>query len=1197
MRLTSLEIQGFKSFADRTKLRFDHNITGIVGPNGCGKSNVIDAIRWVLGEQKTRNLRSEKMEDVIFNGSDARKRANLAEVSITFENTRNLLPTEFSTITITRRLYRDGESEYLLNSVPCRLKDITNLLLDTGIGSDSYAIIELGMVDDLLKDKNNARRQLFEEAAGISRYKIRKKETLTRLDETEQSLARVEDIVFEIERNLKTLEKQAKRAEQYFALKGEYKEASARYACLMLHNHRQEAATLAEQIQTLRDNLTGTDARIAKHEARIQDLQRQLTDSETKLADEQKGLLAHNDAIRKLENERLVRSEKLNYLRQRQDQIAKQIDNAGTDRERLSQRLAELEVQIDNANATYDELEYRLGELETEREELQQAVTNRRRKVEELQQKVRSTERNLQERIREQDLRKVRIQTLEREQGHSVAERDRRAQAGAQLRQEAESLATLQAEAQQRRDELARAKQTLEAEIETLREELQQLKDKHLGTQRRLDAARNEHDLTKSLVENLEGFPDSVKFLKKRSNEWAKEPALLSDLFSTDDAYKVAIESYLEPYMNYLVVQNRREAVEAVRLLGRSAKGRANFFILDDIAAQAPTDATPLPSGFDAAPHGLRLVLDLIDYQPRFAPLARLLFGQVYLTATEQLTALADELRHLAPGLTLLHQNGEVQLRPHSVGGGSVGLFTGKRIGRAKNLERLADDIAALTKQIDAERADMQAISQAIQDRLPQVPTRELQTAERELQTLSQQLSAARAKADESQNVLSGLDHRAQSVARDIEALQAEWNRYQPALDAQTDELHTLQDQLVQDERLLLQRTEAYTTTNNAFNEQNIKFLNQKNLVANLKKDFISIREQIQGSAQSRERLQQELAQLQRETEELVGRENEGADELVALYDRRKAWQERIEVQEETVRQIRSGIQQNENFIRKERTDKDRLQTEADTLRERLATLQLQQAGVAERLSVEFGLNIDELRPDELFGPDAVLSQQPVAKLEQTVLALRDRLNKFGEVNPTAIEAYNELRQRSDFINTQRADLVAAKKDLLDTIAELDTTARTRFMEAFTTIRDHFIRVFRTLFTQDDLCDLVLLNADDPLESPIDIIARPKGKRPLSINQLSGGEKTLTAISLLFAIYLLKPAPFCIFDEVDAPLDDANIDKFNNIIREFSRDSQFLLVTHNKRTMTHTNVMYGVTMAQTGISRILPVDLDALGLN
>lgn len=1191
MKLTQLEVHGFKSFADRVRLSFADGVTGVVGPNGCGKSNVIDAFRWVLGAQKTSQLRSDKMENVIFNGTAKRKRANLAEVSVTFENTKNILPTEFSTVTITRKLYRDGESEYRLNDVPCRLKDILNLFMDTGIGADSYAIIELGMVSDILTDKNDSRRNLFEEAAGISKYKVKKKEALGKLDDTQQNLERVEDLLFEIEKNLKTLERQAKRAEKYFGLKTEYRALSLQLALLHSRHLREKRSELTTQLQAAQDSLQGIQTRIAGQDAEILEMQTEVIDREQNLAAYQKQVNAHLEEIRKQESEKSVKVERLKYLQQREADLSAQVETARADISRFEQANRALEAQIDEANDEYDKHDFRLNELETALEELRLSVKNRQERVEEMNQELRAKEKALQAVEKDAGYLTIQIQSLQQELERTAQDKENRTgeMGGFQAK-----ITELEAEIQRKSDkleDLKRRKSEVDAEARSVAQAIEHQNEERLNTQRQLDALQNEFKLTKSLVENLEGYPESLKFLKKASG-WAARPTLLSDIFYTDEPYKLALETYLEPYLNCYVVDNAREAMAGIHLLRDGAKGRANFFVLDAVAQTPHARLTAHDLPHELASQA-RPVLDVVEFDDKYAPLAKALLGGAFLVFGDVPSA----LQGLPPEAAILHISGSVIARGAQVSGGSVGLFQGKRIGRAKNLERLQKQMLGLQSRLDEHQGAIQERKLRLQELQNDQTGLWIEDALREQNLLLRELSVLKAKQEEYQNVLGRIGKREQDVRAEIERLEAQRNSITPKSEALQDDVNALQQRLATATRELNERSEDLSELTQQHTQANFGFMEAKNRVASLKKDFLQNRDRVEEANAQLERIAAETARLRDEQHKLVNTGNEGDDNLLALYQRKKAMEEELGRLEFALNSVRTAVRTREDAIRTERRQKEELSATMSSLREQESQVTIALAGINQRLDFEFQLSLDALVPEEVFGDAGLPTEANLAERETQVLALRDQLQRFGEVNPTAIEAYKEIKERYDFMAEQRDDLMKAKADLLQTITEIDETAKEKFLGTFNAVREHFVRVFKSLFSEDDKADLVLKDPENPLESPIEITAQPKGKRPLTINQLSGGEKTLTAISLLFSIYLIKPAPFCIFDEVDAPLDDANIDKFNRIITEFSANSQFILVTHNKRTMAKTNVLYGVTMEEAGVSRVLPVSLEQLSLN
>jgi len=623
-----------------------------------------------------------------------------------------------------------------------------------------------------------------------------------------------------------------------------------------------------------------------------------------------------------------------------------------------------------------------------------------------------------------------------------------------------------------------------------------------------------------------------------------------------------------------------------MRLLREAGRGRANFFILEEVR-----ELVTQRGGANVGPYnGSFELLSLVECEEHLKPLAHYLVGNVCVVKD------GYAFEHGLPdGLVVVETSGTLLTKRATLVGGSLGLFEGTRIGRAQNLDKLAPEITQLESELAERQQQYADLARAIQELQKTNPSARLDQQQRELQLMQRQVSMLQVREDEfrqfeQRNLTRKADIEAE-IAR-LDAQRAELAPLEAALQrriaaAQEDLLTRQREQDGQAERVGQQQQE--------FNTRNIATVEARNHLTSLEKDLRRQAEQLEQIAQSEAARQQEQATVSADLETLT-KANAGYDaQIVALYAERDARVQAVQAEHDAATALKQLLADHENQLKNLRREREERQQQLAQLKDQGTEIRIQENAMRERMEVEFGLVVSELRAEELF--DVPVESVALEPLESEVMKLRDQLQRFGEVNPTAIEAYQEVKQRWDFIQGQRNDLIEARENLLSTIEEMDTTAKEKFMDAFNRIRDNFMRVFRTLFTEHDTCDLTLLNPDNVLESPIEIMARPKGKRPLTINQLSGGEKTLTATSLLFAIYLLKPAPFCIFDEVDAPLDDANIDKFTNIIGEFSEQSQFIVVTHNKRTMVKTNVMYGVTMEETGVSRVLPVSLEALNLN
>jgi chromosome segregation protein len=1179
MQLSKLEIKGFKSFADKIVINFDEGITGIVGPNGCGKSNVVDSIRWVLGEQKTSALRSEKMENVIFNGTSGRPAQQLAEVSLTINNTKNLLPTEYSQVTITRRLYRTGESEYLLNGVACRLKDITNLFLDTGVASNSYAIIELGMVDDLLNDRDNSRRSLFEEAAGISKFKKRKKETLRKLEETDADLERVEDVLFEIEKNMKSLEKQAKQTETYYKIKEDYKHKSILLAKVVVNKQKEKFASVNKQLESESDRKTKLTAEIAEKEALIERSKSELLIKEKTLSSRQKAINEFVATIRQNENDKQLRNERMRFLNDRINNLRDQIDQDKKSNERARFSMQSLDTEREGAQTILNDLQAKLEALKAQYENQKAATYTLQGEADALRQLHRTRQEEFFQINKASEIREIQASSFKQELERTASDSN---QQSASVVEFENKLIILQEETSQKNsylENLKREEEDVISRIASLEKTIEMIREEMTEAGRSLDARQNEYQLTKSLVENLEGFPEAIKFLKKNVG-WTKNAPLLSDVISTTEEFKVAIENYLEPYLNYYIVDHESEAYEAINILSDASKGKANFFILDSFEKFQPSHLQMYANAFPAT--------QIIEFDPRFTKLMAFILDKVYIYDGDAKSLPTDDDN------IFIARSGKVTRRKYSISGGSVGLFEGKKIGRAKNLEKLDKEIRDLTKKVEDVRHSLIDRQRELERLRNNTLKQQIEEAQSSIRLVNDEYISVKTKKEQFSQLLSTADLRREDILEKIQGLQSEIDEMKPrAAQAQSDvEQQELRLRAIT--RELAEQNEVLGQKSTAYNEQNIFFHQQENRVKSIEQELRFKQEAMEQSGQRIEVNVEELKKNEDEAKIISETTANNEEGLLAMYAEKEQMETGLSEAEKEYYSGRGEIDQFEKDLREISHQRQNIDTLLMELQTQLGESKLQLNSVKDRLSVEFNVDLDAIAEQTSEEELATLAKADEEKMRSDVMKIREKLDNMGPINPMAMEAYTEIKQRNDFIIAQKEDLIKAKESLFSTINEIEAVASTTFLEAFAKIKEHFIHVFRSLFTADDLCDVKLVDPTKPLESDIDIIAKPKGKRPLTINQLSGGEKTLTATALLFAMYLLKPAPFCIFDEVDAPLDDANIDKFNNIIRTFSKDSQFIIVTHNKRTMTSTDVIYGITMVEKGVSRVVPVDLREL---
>lgn len=1170
MRLKSLEIKGFKSFADKTVLNFDEGITGVIGPNGCGKSNIIDSIRWVIGENKISNLRSENLGSLVFNGSKTRNASGLAEVSLTFENTKNLLPTEFSTVTVTRKYYKNGESEYRLNDVACRLKDITNLFLDTGISTDSYAIIELGMVDDIIKDKENSRRRMLEQAAGITIYKTRKREAKLKLDATEQDLARIEDLLFEINNQLKGLESQAKKAEKYFEIKKDYKEVSIELAKAALEGFNVTYKELNEQQQQEVDKRIEIEAAIAREDASLEAEKLSFIEKEKALQTMQHAYNEMLDNVRRGESEKNLTSQRLQHLKERKASLDEFLEKAAGQLKGLEQGIANTGSQIKDEEGKIAELNANLLQLKEAVEAKRKAFDEKRSGIDGLRQENAAIQRNQFDAEKKVAVADTSILNLQRTIAQIKEERAARQQQIAQLDADGKAKATDLEGKKSLLEQLTQQHEEAKQKILHTQGLMESLRSKLAEESRKLDAKTNEHDLLKSLVDSMDGYPESVKFLHNNTG-WNHTAPILSDIIYVKEDYRAAVENVLEPYLNYYVVNNLAEGLQAVHLLDEHKKGKANFFLLEKFGEAEDFHQ----------PEGTIPALSVVEVDGAYAKLAQNLLGNVFIAENED--ALAN-----SNGAIILEKTGKYVKGKYSLTGGSVGLFEGKKIGRAKNLEKLQAEIAVLTESVTTLKAEIQAKHNEVLGYNEQLKENEMRAASQEISQLTNLVFSLQNKLENLQHTESQSETRLTDFEKQLEDNHASIANTREALKSYNEQLAELRIKVEAAEQSYTQAEEQYNAATTIYNDGNLNLTRQQSKVDSLRQEFEFKSGQFTNLNVEIENSKQQLATADANITETASQLEGLEAQVTELLRGKEAEERKLNEADQLYHNLRNELSEKESQLRQRQKSKEIIDATLNEIKDRLTELKLQLAGIKERMNVEFRIDLDSIIDEPR------LTDTPLAELQEKNDRMRKRLENIGEVNPTAIEAFTEMKKRYDFILEQKNDLVTAKESLLQTILEVEATANQQFLDTFNRVRENFQRVFKALFTEEDTADMVLVDPENLADTAIDIVAKPKGKRPSSIGQLSGGEKTLTATALLFAIYLIKPAPFCILDEVDAPLDDANVGKFTNMIKQFSDNSQFIIVTHNKQTMSAVDVIYGVTMQEAGVSKLVPVDFRSL---
>ena len=1166
MRLKSLSIKGFKSFADETIINFSENLIGIVGPNGSGKSNIVDAVRWVLGEQKTSELRLDSMSDVLFNGTKTRKEGRVARATLTFDNTKNILPTDYNEVSISRILYRDGSSEYRLNDVTCRKKDITSLFIDSGIGSNSYAIISLNMVEDILHDNGGSRRYMIEQAAGITKYKIRKKETQSKLRSTTEDLDRVNDLLFEIEKNMSSFERQAKRTEKFNALKENYKETSLLAASKEVKTINESIDDLSNKIRTEKDHKLKLETEIKTLDASIEKHKKDILDSELSLNQDQKAYNALIEDLSQKENSKNLLNQQIinanNQISSNQSIVTEeeqkikvstdQVELIETSVNKIEKELNELKIEASKAKEEFELIQRQHQDLRQKENLIKTEAAQRQQVVRTAQLSFESLKTEHQLTVSGIEQLQLRVNAL-KENSKPLETREKELE---------KTLKAITQELEKIHKEVEKSSQGAEKALAKLEEHKKQLQHSELNQ----SSLQQRIKFLKNVIEKNEGVPQSVAFLQSKNNSLLT----MSDLITvTDEQYTGIVELFFQDKLHHIIAKDRTEASELLTMVSQAQKGKTNVIIGDELAKAQQT--------LELADH-IRLI-DVLEYQNEHTEIIEYLTKDVYIAQS------SDSDHKAVEGITVLdHQQYHISTKG-AVYGGSNTLFEGVQLGRKKILENLQ-------KQYDQSQTE----AQKMRDKLSELEDRvtlskndlnanqidlhkkkqEQQNIERELYQITSQISNQNNNLDAVKNQISEAEGKNMSLVAKIAAQEIE-----------VENLINIKSDEISDEQLSQEISASYnkmTLLSQRRDESNRNLYQKENQLQLLRKDAEFQRENLVN-------IQHHISSKKRESELLLERVvtyNSNMDQvktkLSELYQNKETLQKRLNSYEDTYYKEKGKIFEMEKKRSTQQQSLHQKDNLISNINEKLSTKKFDLQAVVDRCDIEFGIKIKSYVPNE---PDNPMSLQELIKKRDSI---QHRIRNFGEINPMAITAYNEIKERHEYISKERDDVLEAQQSLEDTIAEIEVAASTKFTDSLDLIKINFKKVFQGLFSDDDDCDIILLDAENPLDARIEIVAKPKGKKPKSISQLSGGEKTLTAASFLFALYLLKPAPFCIFDEVDAPLDDVNVLKFNKIIREFSEDSQFIVITHNKLTMSEVDILYGVFLKEHGVSGVSAVD-------
>ena len=1220
MRLKSLRLHGFKSFADATEFTFDPGVTAFVGPNGCGKSNVVDAVRWVLGETSAKALRGGEMADVIFSGTDKRKPLGMAEVALTFADCEDTLDTDFNELALTRRVFRDGKSEYRINDKLCRLKDIQGMLMGTGIGRTAYSIMEQGKIDMLLSSRPEDRRNVFEEAAGITKFKIQKREALRKLDYTESNLVRVSDIMQELTRQRDSLQRQANKARRYRELLDDLTMLDTHLAHRQFRELEAERAELRTSVESLQASEETCRREIEERSGELSSKREELQGMEAQfheLAQQQMTLRSRIQNSRDRMGFNTERGEELKGFIQ-QNEAA--IEETAAKMAAQESAMAEAEENLHSLVSSLDSQRLELvtaergdREVRQRRFEIQQRVSKMGQQQQQVASQMASLEASHASKLEQQGADGHRLAVLEEERGHLGREKVRYESEMRQLADAIEAEAKALEACEQQRSALESQLRDLCTEQEDERAKLRDVERSMAGTRSRLEVVQR-------WVEQGEGFEKGTQSLLKGLDDPATFKSSVRGVLGslvqvTDDKYMRAVEAALRDHLQTVLVATGTVAEEMVDRLWEKQLGYASI-LPEDVAS--PGEALrPSVAEEKAMP-----VLDVVRIKGKAKAFLQDALGKVFVVDS---IADARALQPGHPGCAFVTLKGESVSTSGVIRGGSTRQAKESILQKQAEIVELEETLAAQEREQSEVQAEVDSLEEAVR----------AEQAEREaLQEAFQQHKLNRSRMEDQRRMAEMELQRVVAREAKVEGEEQEMNQRQENLASDLESIEKAQREKEESSEALRQEmSQAESDLATLAEGEESSAARVQHL-----RTALALEEQSEQALRERrspmEGRLEELAELQRRHENEIGGQRERlaaiekeSGELTELASRSEEEVAQVERKLQESSEHRKSSQQEvrdlEDLLARKNQERSALQEQRGREEVRTTQLDLRVESMVSAIAERYQVDMETFRPDAHQLLLAIESQRARSRrsrshrieetapeeageasggfpeegqpdwgfIEAAVKEMRRKLDSMGPVNLDAIQEFEETEERLHFLNEQHRDLTNSKDELLRVLAKIDAESRKQFAETFQQVRENFKLMFRELFGFSSRADLLLLDEEDPLESGIDIIAKPPGKKLQSIGLLSGGERSMTAVALIFAIYMVKPSPFCVLDELDAALDESNISRFLKLLDRFIAQSQFVIVTHSKRTMNRADVMYGITMEEFGVSKQAGVKL------
>ena len=1179
MYLKSIEIHGFKSFANKITFQFHNGITGIVGPNGSGKSNVADAVRWVLGEQRIKQLRGASMQDVIFSGTEIRKPMGYAYVAITLDNRDHQLAIDFDEVTVARRIYRSGESEYLMNGSPVRLKDVNELFYDTGIGKEGYSIIGQGQIDKILSGKPEERRELFDEAAGIVKFKRRKSAAQKKLEDEKQNLLRVSDILSELEKQVEPLEKQSEKARIYLKKKEQLKDLDVNVFLLENARLKDQLAGVKEKYEIASGDLQETTSKYEHIKEEYEQVQAEIEQLDKQIEEERSQLTDTGMLRGKLEGEINVLKEQINSVRGNENHLLSRQENLQREIEARSRN--EAAILEDKA-----EVDAHLSQLEEAREEAKAELARVQAQIDELNANIENGKNSIITALNERATIKSRMgrfdTMLEQIQIRRAELNSRLLRAKSDEAQQEDLIRKLEEEFLRINDNISAfndRQSVLEEELNQIRDELSQKDQKLRDTQVVYHQDKSRLDALSNLTERYEGYGGSVKRVMERKSSNSGIIGVVADLIKVEKKYEVAIETALGGSIQNIVTETEETAKEMIAFLKQNKAGRATFLPLTSIRNRQEFRMKEVL----AEPGVLGLADTLVNTEERYRDVATSLLGRIVVVDNvDNAVRIARKYKYSLRMVTL---EGELFNPGGSISGGAY-KNNSNLLGRRREMAELETKVRETLKSIDILLDDIEKTKQR-RNKLRM----ELEQTKASLQeefihqnTARMNVAAAREKKEQTEQGYGDLQNEQREIASQIEEIQNGKEEIRRELEASEllekdvdSRIHMAQKELEErkeEENLHSSRVSEWDLEVEKIRQkQGFEQTNLDRIRGDIQKFTAELKEIEEGMEAGRQeiaRKEADILALQETINASYTNQNSGEEKLKADMERKE---------------VLAGRQK--NFF----ADRESLAERLSGLDKEVYRLSAQQEKLEESVEAQINYMWDEY---EITLSDAAALKneelQDLTAMKKEITSLKDQIRRLGDVNVNAIEDYKNLMERYTFLKNQHDDLIKAEETLKGIILELDEAMRKQFREKFAQISQEFDKVFKELFGGGK-GTLELMEDEDILEAGIRIIAQPPGKKLQNMMQLSGGEKALTAISLLFAIQNLKPSPFCLLDEIEAALDDSNVGRFANYLHKLTKYTQFIVITHRRGTMEKADRLYGITMQEKGVSTLVSVSL------